>query len=140
MKDIIKGVASGKISIYKVTPDNTYLLLASSNEILPNANDLLALILSGDDTAKITRIRLYDGVTLKIDAPITNKSVETNIIAKFIALIQAGDLVGTINKCLLGPTDSGTLGNFAQAVFANMAISGDDDIAITWEITFNFGL
>jgi hypothetical protein len=136
MRDIARIAASGVIRFYRVVNGERQLIKTSSNTILPNAQALIALVMGGDATASLERIRLYDGVALLYAAPVTDKDTSTPNVLVIEALCSGGSFTGDIDNAKLGPIDSGTLGHFSEAVIDPVVTKAAEQLLVTWTITF----
>ena len=137
LKDKFKYASSGKISLYSISNGVKTKLFTRSNTILPNADVLVAQILSGNAAAVLSQIRLYFGATLRSNGAITSKvfnSLDNTVT--FSVTFSDASFNGTINKAQLGPSDMITLGNFAESTFSTVTKAADEQLQVDWEIEF----
>lgn len=137
LQSVAKFKASGVISIYRVYSNNTQLLLTRKNAVLPNASNLIALIMSGDASAAISQITLLLGASTKATGVISNKvyDSEENSV-EFSATFSENSFTGNVDNAVLGPSDPITLGNFSEANFAAVSKTNIQMLSVSWKITF----
>jgi hypothetical protein len=131
----LKG-ASGKLTAYKISNGVKSKLWTRKNTILPNAAELLALYISGDTSARLTTIRVYEGATLIAEGALTNRAHPDTGVALLEALFDEASFDHAIDNAKLGPDDPGTLGNFAETTFDSTTKNGSEQLLVSWEITF----
>lgn len=134
IKDTYKYFASGVVQIYKMTNGVKQVLRTTTNTVIPNAQNLLALILSGDDSAKIRTIKAYQGATLRATGVISQMEILTDGAVAFVTEVMDGAF--TVDNMKLGPTDTDTLGFFAEADIEELEKPGDESLWMAWIIYF----
>lgn len=133
----IKVAARGEIRVYKVVDNERVNILTRNNTILPSALPLVASIVGGNAAAAITKIDVFDGASLQASAPFTSVVVDTLLSqTTFTALFNEASFTGDVTAARLGPTDSGTLGFFAEATGLTLTKSALEQMIIEWVIFF----
>lgn len=135
-RDIIRGSASGQISIYKIINGERVLMTTRKNLILPNSKVILGKTMAGDVTAKITNIRVYSAGVLKSPGVVTTTTYAGIGIVEYEALIPAADFAGAFDKVLLSADDLVGVGALSEVTGLAENKAALDPLLIVWTIKF----
>lgn len=134
LKEITRVSARGEVSFYRIINNEKQLIKTRSNAILPNAKNIITRLLIGQNEYGLSNIRVFNGLTLLANGPISSKVFTDTGEAQFGAVFDGPSFNGTYTSVTLGTEDNGITGDFSIADGLNFTKGPSEMLLITWNI------